>query len=88
MGEAAGSGSYSGTDGLDLAGISGHNLYMAEREDPLPTEPSRVLGPRVNALLDGLKANTEYRIQIAAFSASGAGPRSETLTVTTQPAAA
>ncbi|MFD5143144.1 fibronectin type III domain-containing protein [Streptomyces sp. NPDC058401] len=88
VGEAAGSGSYSGTVGLDLAGISGHNLYMAEGEDPMPTTPTKVLGPRVNALVDGLKADAEYRIQIAAFSPSGVGPKSEILTMKTQAAAA
>ncbi|WP_406368179.1 fibronectin type III domain-containing protein [Streptomyces sp. NBC_01546] len=88
VGEAAAAGTYSGTEGLDLAGIAGHYLYLAAGEDPLPTEPSRVLGPRVNALLDGLAANTTYRLQIAAFNGSGAGPRSEILTVKTLAAAA
>ncbi|MFG2984936.1 fibronectin type III domain-containing protein [Streptomyces sp. NPDC048258] len=88
VGEAAGSGTYSGSAGLDLAGIAGHYLYIAEGTAELPTTPTKTLGARVNALVDGLKANTEYKCAVAAFSASGTGPQSEILTVRTQAAAA
>ncbi|MEU9105278.1 fibronectin type III domain-containing protein [Streptomyces xanthophaeus] len=88
VGEAAGSGSYSGTAGLDLAGITGHYLYIAEGADPLPTTPSKTVGPLVNTVVDGLQPNTEYRFAVAAFNASDTGPKSEILSVRTQPAAA
>ncbi|MFE2128631.1 fibronectin type III domain-containing protein [Streptomyces amritsarensis] len=78
----------SGSAGLDLAGITGHNIYVAEGEDPMPTTPTKVIGAFANVLLDGLKPGTAYRIQIEAFSASGTGPKSAVLTVRTQQLAA
>ncbi|WP_405832443.1 fibronectin type III domain-containing protein [Streptomyces sp. NBC_00105] len=88
VGGAAGAGAYSGTDGLDLAGIVGHDVFMAEGEDPLPTTPTKKIGAFTNTIVDGLKADTVYRIAVAAFSTSGIGPKSAVLTVRTQTAAA
>ncbi|OEJ34173.1 hypothetical protein BGK67_25085 [Streptomyces subrutilus] len=88
VGEAAGAGTYSGSAGLDLAGVRGHFLYLAESPAELPTTPSKTLGPFVNTIVDGLKPGTEYKFAVAAFSSSGTGPQSEILTVKTQAAAA
>ncbi|WP_060177997.1 fibronectin type III domain-containing protein [Streptomyces sp. IMTB 1903] len=74
----------SGSAGLDLAGIAGHNIYVAEGDDPMPTTPTKVIGAFANVLLDGLKPGTAYRVAMAAFNASGAGPKSAVLTVMTQ----
>ncbi|MER6213619.1 fibronectin type III domain-containing protein [Streptomyces sp. NPDC001674] len=88
VGAKDGSGAYSGTDGLDLAGITGHYLYVAVGAAPLPTTPAKTIGASTNALLDQLAPDTTYSVAIAAFNASGTGPKSEILTVRTQPAAA
>lgn len=57
-------------------------------EDPLPTTPTKKIGAFTNTIVDGLKADTVYRIAVAAFSTSGIGPKSAVLTVRTQTAAA
>lgn len=68
VGEAGASGSYSGSAGLDLAGITGHNIYMAEGADPLPATPTKWIGAFTNTIVDGLKANTEYKFAVAALA--------------------
>ncbi|MGW2587306.1 fibronectin type III domain-containing protein [Streptomyces virginiae] len=88
VGAADAAGTYSGVEGLDLAGIREHHVFVGEGEDPLPTVPTKVIGAFTNVLLDGLKSDTSYRIAVAAVSASGPGPQSEILTVKTLAAAA
>ncbi|MFF3085633.1 fibronectin type III domain-containing protein [Streptomyces nojiriensis] len=88
VGAADAAGTYAGSTGLDLAGIRAHHVFVAEAENPLPTEPTKVIGAFTNALLDGLKADTSYRIAVAAVSVSGPGPQSAVLSVRTLPAAA